>query len=101
MTLQPDGNLCFRDSGGGPLWCSGSSISDIRLKKDISDVGPVLDKIDKLNVINFRYKEGVYDDKTHIGLVAQEVEKEFPDFVYPDKTGRKLVYYDKVSNILT
>jgi hypothetical protein len=104
LDLQGDRNMVLYDSctmGTTAIWASGTQTSDIRLKKDITDLGPMLGIVEKLNPIRFHYKEGVYDDKPHIGLSAQELEKFFPEFVYtPPSSENKLIFYDKISVVL-
>ena len=40
-------------------------------------------------------------NEQHIGVIAQEILKYFPDFVYHDtKSDRYLVYYDKLTTVL-
>ena len=100
LVLQNDRNMVLIDNGAA-VWSSfGGVVSDIRLKTNITPVGSVLDDITKLNVIRFRYKPELDDGKEHVGLIAQEVEPLFPDLVYTDPSGRKLVLYDKVSALL-
>ncbi len=96
LVLQADRNMVLYDAGTA-VWASGTSTSDIRLKKDISPLGPVLDKLDQMRVIRFKYVESLKNDDPQIGLAAQEVEKVFPEFVYTAPGGNKLVYYDKIS----
>jgi hypothetical protein len=53
-------------------------ISDARLKKDLKKIDSPLAKIEQMNGYYFNWKK---DDKKDIGLIAQEVEKIFPDAV--------------------
>lgn len=53
-------------------------ISDARLKKDLTKIDSPLEKIMKLNGYNFTWKK---DGKKDMGLIAQEVEKVFPNLV--------------------
>lgn len=55
------------------------TISDIKLKENIVDATPKLDKILQLQVRNFNFKT-VPNDK-QIGFVAQEIEQIFPSLV--------------------
>jgi hypothetical protein len=75
---------------GGLLGAGGAFLhSDARMKTDIQDVG-VLDN--GLTVYRYRYK----DDPTHtfhIGLLAQEVERDNPEAVKRDDKGRLMVNY--------
>jgi len=67
-------------------------LSDIRFKEDLKKIG-----VDEkgLNVYTYKYKG---DDKTRIGNMAQEVEKEFPEAV---KTiaNIKFIDYEELNGI--
>jgi hypothetical protein len=98
LVLQSDRNMVLYDNGV-PVWNSGSQLSDIRLKREIAPLGPVLPQLAEMRVIRFKYDGPLRSDQPQLGLVAQEVEKAFPELVYTDKGGHKLVYYDKVSAV--
>ena len=54
--------------------------SDIRLKKDIKEAEiNGIETINKVNVKEFRYKTEDEKHYKHIGVIAQEVEKEAPE----------------------
>ena len=56
------------------------SLSDARLKENVTDATPKLDDLNKLRVVNFNLKEDP-DKRKQIGLIAQEVEQVFPGLV--------------------
>jgi len=99
LALQGDRNMVLYDNGGA-VWASGTSTSDIRLKRNVKDIGKVIDKLEKLRAVNFILK----DDRTNkreIGVIAQELEKDFPELIYTDpKSGYKLVDYPKLTVLL-
>lgn len=65
--------------------------SDRRLKKNIVPVSHSLDKITSLTGYTFDW---IRDGTPDIGIIAQEVERVFPDIVHTDtKTGMKSVKY--------
>ncbi len=65
--------------------------SDSRLKQNILPITDSLTKVTALNGYTFDWKK---DGKHDIGVIAQEVEKVFPDIVHTDeKTGMKSVEY--------
>jgi hypothetical protein len=67
----------------------GAMASDRRLKTDIKKVG----KTDSgLSVYTYKYKG---ENKTHMGVMAQEVEEVFPEAV-TEIDGYKAVYYDLI-----
>lgn len=74
--------------------CTASS--DKRLKENISPLKNSLEKILSLKAYEYDYKkEFKISDKHQIGVIAQEVEKVFPEVVLTDeKTGIKAVAYD-------
>jgi hypothetical protein len=55
--------------------------SDRRLKKDIADAEPMLDRAMRVQVRRFRWKEDAADARLHLGVIAQEVQEIFPDMV--------------------
>ncbi len=68
-----------------------SMVSDKKLKDDIQELGPVLQSISNLHGVQFSWKSNGRPD---IGLIAQEVQKEFPLLVLKDKkTGTLSVKY--------
>lgn len=63
-----------------------SMVSDERLKNISGDSSAGLKEINALEVKNFTYKED--KDKTpHVGVIAQQLIKIFPNSVFKDKTG--------------
>jgi hypothetical protein len=54
--------------------------SDARLKKDIADLRYGLAEAMKLRPVTFKWKTGE-DEKVHVGLIAQEVERVVPEAV--------------------
>ena len=78
--------------------------SDIRLKENISDNNAGLKEINELKVKNYTYK----DDKekiSHVGVIAQDLQKVFPNSVTEDKnTGflkirKEEIFYAMVNSI--
>ncbi len=64
--------------------------SDRSLKKDIIPINGALSKISQLEGIYFKWKE---NGKESIGMLAQDVEKIFPEAVNEDSKGLKTVNY--------
>jgi len=58
-----------------------SSVSDVRRKKDIEKAQDVMEKLLQLDVKKYHFLENNSADKKHYGLIAQEVEKLFPELV--------------------
>jgi Ribonuclease G/E len=87
---------------GSPIWATNTGVSDIRTKTNVVPLEEVLPTLMKLSAIRFNYKPELdMGNEQHIGVIAQEILKYFPDFVYHDtKSDRYLVYYDKLTTVL-
>jgi hypothetical protein len=78
------GGNCFNVLGNGSLEnATGSygTISDLRLKENISDARNYLADLLKLRVVKYSLKSEASAVATKIGLIAQEVEQVFPTLV--------------------
>ncbi len=75
----------------GQLWYGSiHTLSDSRLKKDISPISSSLSKITQLNGVSFRWKK---DEKQDVGLLAQDVAQVFPELIGIDsRDSTKLSY---------
>ena len=79
--------------------------SDIRYKTEIKPLERALDKVLTLSGVTYKWRasefpEQHFDNKTHIGVVAQEVEKVFPELVNTDENGYKSVEYANIAPVL-
>jgi hypothetical protein len=60
-----------------------TTVSDIRLKKNISKVTDTyLDKVVKLNIVNYNWNEQEDGHPLEFGMIAQEVEEIIPSLVH-------------------
>jgi trimeric autotransporter adhesin len=81
-TLEVNGSAHRVDNS--PNW---TVASDRRLKRDIVELGDGLATIERLRPVRFRYREDYLrahpgaTDEPHFGVVAQEYQEVFPDFV--------------------
>ena len=66
--------------------------SDERWKKEITPLDTSVDELLSLESRQFKWIDE-RDEKTHYGLIAQEVEQVFPDLVVADESGFKYVNY--------
>jgi len=72
----------------GDFWYTGTlkAPSDIRLKKNIENLNPVLDKVMQLETKTYEFKKDEYDfvnlaNGPQIGFIAQNVQELFPTLV--------------------
>jgi Hep_Hag. len=91
----------------GTTWCSSGAWagSDIRWKKNITEINNVLSNVLALKPVTYKWKtdefpEMNFNNEVQIGLVAQDVEKLFPSLVMTDNNGYKAVSYEKLSVVL-
>ena len=84
----------------------------MRLKKDVQQLNGALDKVLKLRGVSYYWKNAEelaaingkelfgFDDRKHIGVIAQEVETVVPELVVTDKEGFKAVTYENIAPLL-
>lgn len=79
----------------GNGWMQGTLTqnSDSRLKKEISLLENSLEKITQLNGYHYYWKNGQSDNRLQTGVLAQEVQKQFPELVSANKEGILAVNY--------
>ena len=93
MTVYKDGNMTIK----GTL----TQDSDIRIKKEIDELSPVLKAMEHLRPVSYEYvNEYSMPGGRHIGFVAQELKPYFPELVMTDSEGMLSVNYSKISVLL-
>ena len=92
----------------GGLYLSGdiNITSDVRYKKNINSIPNALEKLSKLNPVNYNWRQDEFsiagfNDKKQWGFIAQEVEKVMPELVSDDINGFKSLNYTGVIPLLT
>ncbi|KHD88271.1 MAG: hypothetical protein OM95_08930 [Bdellovibrio sp. ArHS] len=72
--------------------------SDARLKQNVREIASPLERVLKLHGVRYNWKKDFYNrDADQLGLLAQEVEKVFPEAVRTDPvTGTKTVAYENL-----
>jgi len=91
----------------GDLTVTGTitELSDRRYKTEIEPVKNTLQKIEKINAVYYKWDKEKYpnlvvSNEREIGVIAQDVEKVFPELVKTDDKGFKSVNYAKLSAVL-
>lgn len=79
-----------------------NNLSDARFKKNVATVSGALEKISKIRGISYEWNEKghsqfKFSDRRELGVLAQEVEKVFPEAVSADKRGFKSVAYSMLT----
>jgi len=90
---QFSGNLTVNGSINAP--------SDIRLKTHIETLTNVLEKIDNLRGVRYEFiDQKKYATGSQIGVIAQELQKEFPELVVTKPDGYLAVNYTQLTGVL-
>jgi hypothetical protein len=78
FAVQGNGNVVNTNNSYGPL-------SDIKLKENIVDATPKLEKLMQVRIVNYNLK--IDPELKQIGVIAQELEQVFPGLVdeHPDR----------------
>jgi len=71
--------------------------SDIRIKSNITKIENALEKVSQIN--GYTYNTN-YDNKRHGGVIAQEIDKVFPEIVNTGNDGLMGVEYGNISALL-
>ena len=84
---------------------SHTATSDARFKTNIEQIDDALDKIKNIRGVDYNWRTQEFPDRDfsedrQIGVLAQEIEKEFPELVQTDQDGYKSVDYAKLTPIL-
>ncbi len=76
--------------------------SDKRYKTNILPMQGVLAKLSGINGVYYNWKKAysANTEKNQIGVLAQEIESEFPELVVADENGYKSVDYARLSAVL-
>jgi hypothetical protein len=77
------------------------SPSDRRLKTNIVPINKALEKVSKLNGVYFHWIQNeptglIFDQKRHVGVIAQEVERVLPEVVHSRGEGYLSVDYESM-----
>lgn len=74
--------------------------SDERLKTNINTLDGALDKTLNMRGVSYTWKDEARTQKTQIGVIAQEVEAIYPEFVETNDQGIKSVNYAQMTAVL-
>ncbi len=92
--LDVNGSLIARVNGLKPMGGSWGVLSDARLKKGVTGLQGALDRLLQLRPVTFEYSRpdgALMPAGRQTGLIAQEVEEVFPEWVAETASGYKAV----------
>lgn len=92
----------FYIQGTGNAWLQGTltQASDARLKQNIQPLRSVLNKLEQLNGYTYNWINDQRDTEEQIGLLAQEVQKNYPQLVKQNDKGELSVNYSGLVPVL-
>lgn len=81
-TSPINGTISFNVTTNGNVYNTNNSygsLSDVKLKENITDATPKLEQLCQVRVVNYNFKEG--QTQKQLGVIAQELEQVFPGMV--------------------
>jgi trimeric autotransporter adhesin len=92
----------FYIQGTGNAWLAGTltQASDARLKKNIKILSPTLNNLSQLHGYTYDWINEQKDNEQQIGLLAQEVQKIYPQLVKQNSSGELSVNYSGLVPVL-
>jgi trimeric autotransporter adhesin len=92
----------FEVLGTGVVTASGVALtSDSTEKANIQNIESPIDNIKKLNAVSYNWKDQKErGNKKSYGLLAQDLEKVYPDMVYTNDSGVKAIFYTELIPVL-
>lgn len=95
----------FEIYGDGTAYTKGVVVtSDSTAKEDIRQLDSQLGRIQKVKGVSYKWKEdkesGAKGARRTYGVLAQDLEKIYPDMVFTNDKGEKGVYYDELTVVL-
>jgi hypothetical protein len=77
-----------------------TSSSDVNLKTNVKPLENALEKISKLQGVSYNRNDLEDKEATHIGVIAQEIEKEYPEVVSESETGKRVAYGNMIAPLI-
>ena len=95
-----DGEVGNIDATGNISSPNITSLSDRRLKENITPLQNSLSNTLKLRGVSYNWLDKSKTQKAQIGVIAQEVEEVYPEFVHTNSEGMKSVNYSQMVAVL-
>ncbi len=102
LAMEPSEKLTV---AGNILSASNLVFSDKRFKEDIRLIPDAMNRLNQLKGVTYKYQTAKFENRDFpqgqsLGLIAQEVEKVFPELVVEDSEGYKAINYDGLIPVL-
>jgi len=102
LLIKHSGNLTLDLKANGNMAIAGTLTqnSDIRLKKNIVALQEVLPSLSEISAYNYNWNEEKRGDDIQLGLIAQEVQAQYPELVTESEDGTLSVAYANFTAVL-
>lgn len=108
LTVLANGNVGINQQNPTQLLEIGGNIrattlilaSDGTLKKNIVPITNALEKVSRLKGVSFEWKENFDDNRKKMGVIAQDVEKVFPEIVYGQEGSKGVDYPSLIAPLI-
>lgn len=101
---SPTYTLMVGTTGGGTgdIYAAGNVIaySDQSVKENVTTITNALDKVSQMRGVTFTRNDQPDTERIHAGVIAQEMEKVFPEVVFENEDGTKAVAYANIVSVL-
>lgn len=94
-TYHDNNGIDLNHAHGGDGSCCPLLTSDIRLKDLGDSFNDGLEQIKKINIYNYTYRADV-NKLPHVGVIAQDLKRIFPDAVSKDENGYYKIRWDEM-----
>ena len=86
----------------GDIYASGNIIafSDESVKDNVKTITNALDKVKLMRGVTFTRNDEDDKERVYAGVIAQEMEKAFPEVVFDNNNGTKAVAYPNIVSVL-
>ena len=100
LPMKTGTNLLFNSSSGLVTSVDYTVTSDARHKYDVQDLNVTWDEFNKIRPVTHRWNEDKGPKGVHQGLIAQEVQEVYPEFVVALDDGTLTINYPKMIPML-
>lgn len=92
----------FQVTGTGIVYANGVALtSDSTAKVDIQTIDSQIENLKKLKAVSYKWKnKEEKGDKKSFGLLAQDLERVYPDMVFHGDSGEHGIYYTELIPVL-
>ena len=100
VNINGPGGIQLDGNSGNITAVSVTQTSDKRAKRNILNLDNSLSNTLRLRGVSYQWEDKTKSQRNQIGVIAQEVEEIYPEFVHTDEEGMKSVNYAQMTAVL-